>query len=57
LTLAYLRRPDPAEAAQWIQTHNLLKSPPIRVASFGLYSSFLGSEQAHYRLEAAYPLT
>ncbi len=56
LTLAYLRRPDPAEVAQWIQANNLLKSPPIRVESFGLYSSFLGSEQAHYRLEAEYRL-
>jgi 2'-5' RNA ligase len=57
LTLAYLRHPDPAEVAQWIQANNLLKSPPIRVESFGVYSSFLGSEQAHYRLEAAYPLS
>ena len=56
LTLAYLRHPDPAEVAAWIQANNLLRSPAIRVASFGLYSSFLGSEQAHYRLEAAYPL-
>jgi 2'-5' RNA ligase len=56
VTLAYLRRPDPAEVARWIQANNLLKSPPIRVESFGLYSSFLGSEQAHYRLEAEYPL-
>jgi RNA 2',3'-cyclic 3'-phosphodiesterase len=56
LTLAYLRHPDPAEVAAWIQANNLLRSPPIRIASFGLYSSFLGSEQAHYRLEAAYPL-
>jgi 2'-5' RNA ligase len=57
LTLAYLRHPDPAQVAQWIQANNLLKSPPIRVERFGLYSSFLGSEQAHYRLEADYPLT
>jgi 2'-5' RNA ligase len=57
LTLAYLRRPDPAVVAAWIQANNLLKSPPIRIESFGLYSSFLGSEQAHYRLEAEYPLT
>jgi len=56
VTLAYLRRPDPAEVARWIQANNLLKSPPIRVESFGLYSSFLGSEQSYYRLEAAYPL-
>ncbi|MDB5426201.1 MAG: hypothetical protein JWR43_176 [Phenylobacterium sp.] len=57
VTLAYLRHPDPAEVAAWIQANNLLKSPPIRVQSFGLYSSFLGSEQAHYRLEAGYALT
>jgi 2'-5' RNA ligase len=57
LTLAYLRHPDPAEVAAWIQANNLLKSPSIRVTRFGLYSSFLGSEQAHYRLEAEYPLS
>jgi 2'-5' RNA ligase len=57
VTLAYLRHADPAEVARWIQANNLLKSPPIRVESFGLYSSFLGSEQAHYRLEAEYSLT
>jgi 2'-5' RNA ligase len=56
VTLAYLRHAEPAEVARWIQANNLLKSPPIRVESFGLYSSFLGSEQAHYRLEAEYPL-
>jgi 2'-5' RNA ligase len=56
VTLAYLRHADPAEVARWIQANNLLKSPPIRVESFGLYSSFLGSEQAHYRLEAEYGL-
>jgi RNA 2',3'-cyclic 3'-phosphodiesterase len=56
VTLAYLRHADPAEVAAWIQANNLLKSPPIQVASFGLYASFLGSEQAHYLLEAEYPL-
>lgn len=56
VTLAYLRHADPTEVAAWVQANNLLKSPPIRVDSFGLYSSFLGSEQAHYRLEADYPL-
>jgi 2'-5' RNA ligase len=56
VTLAYLRRPDPAEVAAWIQANNLLKSPSIPIASFGLYSSFLGSDQSHYRLEAEYPL-
>jgi len=56
VTLAYLRHADPVEVAAWIQANNLVKSPPIRMGSFGLYSSFLGSEQAHYRLEAEYPL-
>jgi 2'-5' RNA ligase len=56
VTLAYLRRADPAEVAAWIQANNLLKSPPIPVASFGLYSSILGGEGSHYRLEADYPL-
>lgn len=56
VTLAYLRRPDPDKVAGWIQANNLLKSPPIRVERFGLYSSFLASEGAQYRLEAEYPL-
>lgn len=56
VTLAYLRRPDPAEVGAWIQANNLLKSPPISVARFGLYSSTLGREGSHYRLEAEYPL-
>ena len=56
VTLAYLRYPDPAEVAAWIQANNLLKSPPIRVESFGLYSSHQGREGSHYRLEADYPL-
>ncbi|HET6971038.1 MAG TPA: RNA 2',3'-cyclic phosphodiesterase [Phenylobacterium sp.] len=56
VTLAYLRRADPAEVAAWIQANNLLKSPPIQVESFGLYSSTLGGEGSHYRLEAEYRL-
>ena len=57
VTLAYLRHADPAEVGAWVQANNLLKSPPIHIDRFGLYSSFLGSEQAHYRLEADYPLS
>ncbi len=56
LTLAYLRGADPAKVAGWIQANNLLKSPPIPVDRFGLYSSVLGREGASYRLEAEYPL-
>ena len=56
VTLAYLRRPEPAKVAAWIQANNLLKSPPIHVGRFGLYSSFLAGEGAQYRLEAEYAL-
>jgi 2'-5' RNA ligase len=56
VTLAYLRRPDPARVAAWIQNHNLLKSPPFRVNAFGLYSSWLGGDVARYQLEREYPL-
>jgi 2'-5' RNA ligase len=42
--------------AAWIQSNNLLKSPPIPVESFGLFSSILGNEGSHYRLEAKYLL-
>jgi len=56
VTLAYLRRADPRRVAAWIQGHNLTKSPPFTVGSFGLYSSHLGDEGASYRLERSYPL-
>ncbi|MFP5448223.1 MAG: 2'-5' RNA ligase [Caulobacterales bacterium 32-67-6] len=56
VTLAYLSRPDPAAVAAWIQTHNLLKSPPFSVASFGLYSSRKGASGPAYYLERDYPL-
>jgi 2'-5' RNA ligase len=56
VTLAYLRRPEPTEVAAWIQANNLLKSPEIWIDRFGLYSSHMGREGSHYRLEAEYPL-
>lgn len=56
VTLAYLRNADPAEVGEWVQANNLLKSPPIRIDRFGLYSSQLGKTAAHYRREAEYPL-
>ncbi len=56
VTLAYLRRPDPAEVAAWIQANNLLRSPPIRVESFGLYSSVQTKAGSVYELEAEYRL-
>lgn len=56
VTLAYLRHADPVQVAAWVQANNLLKSPSIPVDRFGLYSSFLGGEGSHYRLEAEYGL-
>ncbi len=56
VTLAYLRKPNPLEVAQWVQSHNLLKSPGFDVRSFGLYSSVRTQEGSRYRLEASYPL-
>ncbi len=54
VTLAYLKRPDPARVAAWIQANNLLKSPTFRMASFGLYSSRLGPDGSAYRMEREY---
>ena len=56
VTLAYLRHPDPDVVARWIQGNNLLKSPPIRVESFGLFSSRQTKDGSRYRLEAEYAL-
>jgi 2'-5' RNA ligase len=39
-----------------VQGHNLLKSPPWRARSFGLYSSWLSAEGSRYELERSYPL-
>lgn len=56
VTLAYLRHPDPAEVAAWVQANNLLHSPPIAIDRFGLYSSHQTKAGSAYRLEAEYPL-
>lgn len=57
VTLAYLKRPDPARVAAWLQGHNLLKSPPFRVTWFGLYSSWpSASGPGRYDLEREYAL-
>jgi 2'-5' RNA ligase len=40
--------------AIWVQSHNLLKSPPFAVDRFGLYSSHRTSEGSRYRLEREY---
>jgi 2'-5' RNA ligase len=56
VTLAYLRRPDPADVAAWIQENNLLRTTPFRATSFGLYSSWRSDAGSWYRLEREYPL-
>ena len=56
VTLAYLRRPDPAPVGAWVQTHNLLKSPPFQISGFGLWSSWPSGEGSRYELEREYPL-
>jgi RNA 2',3'-cyclic 3'-phosphodiesterase len=55
VTLAYLRHADPAEVGAWVQANNLLKSPPVRIDRFGLYSSHQTKDGSAYRLEAEYP--
>jgi 2'-5' RNA ligase len=56
VTLAYTRQPDPVEVARWVQANNLLKSPPVEIDRFGLYSSHSSKDGSVYRLEAEYPL-
>lgn len=57
VTLAYLKpQADPARIGAWLTGHNLLKSPPIRIDRFGLYSSVLTGDGAAYALEREYPL-
>ena len=56
VTLAYLKRADPARVAAWVQGNNLLKSPPFRIDRFGLYSSWLTNEGSRYDLEREYRL-
>jgi 2'-5' RNA ligase len=56
VTLAYLKRPEPTKVAAWIQANNLLKSDPVRITWFGLYSSWRSAEASRYDLEREYPL-
>ncbi|HET9159018.1 MAG TPA: RNA 2',3'-cyclic phosphodiesterase [Caulobacteraceae bacterium] len=56
VTLAYLRGAGGGEIGAWIASHNLLRTAPFRVDSFGLYSSWTGKAGASYRLEQSYTL-
>jgi len=54
---AYLERGEPQRVAGWIAAHNLLRLAPVRVRSFGLYSSWRSRHGQAYRLERDYPLS
>jgi 2'-5' RNA ligase len=56
VTLAYLKGADPADVGAWIAGHNLIRTEPFRVQTFGLYSSWSGKGGSSYRLEQAYTL-
>lgn len=57
LTLAYLKpQTNPDRVGAWITGHNLLRSPPIRIDRFGLYSSVLSAHGSDYILEREYLL-
>jgi 2'-5' RNA ligase len=57
VTLAYLKpQTNPDRVGAWIAGHNLLRSPPIAVDRFGLYSSVLTSDGSQYQLEREYLL-
>ena len=57
LTLAYLKPDaDPDRIGAWIADHNLLRSPPIRIDRFGLWSSVLTEDGSRYDLEREYRL-
>lgn len=57
LTLAYLKpQTDPGRIGAWIADHNLLRSPPIRIDRFGLFSSVQTHDGSRYDLEREYVL-
>jgi len=42
--------------ARWVQAHNLLRTDPVEITHFTLFSSLLGKEQPVYVAEVAYAL-
>ena len=57
VTLAYLNaKAEAPRVAAWVQAHNLLRSPPWRVMSFHLYSSWSGPDGSSYEIERSYGL-
>ena len=56
VTLAYLKRAEPQNVADWRAAHNLFRAGPIEVGAFHLYASHLGSTGAHYEIMESYSL-
>ena len=51
------RPPAPAELGRYLAAHSLFRTPPVRVASFHLFSSVLQPSGARYAVEASFPLS
>ncbi len=56
VSLARLDNVPPVKLAEWVQAHNLLRSEPVAVEHFTLFSSRLGKDQAVYTPEVDYEL-
>ena len=56
VSVARLDGAPPAKLVEWVQRHNLLRSAPIPVEHFTLFSSQLGKDGAAYTAEVEYPL-
>ena len=56
VTLGRWRRPDPSDAAAWLEAHSDFVAPPFAVDAFHLVSSLLLPEGARHRREASFAL-
>ncbi|MEE3502049.1 RNA 2',3'-cyclic phosphodiesterase [Acidiphilium acidophilum] len=56
VTLARMDLPVGPRFAEFVQSRNLYRSPPIPVAEFTLFSSYLGPDQPDYTAEVEYSL-
>lgn len=55
ITIARLKRADPAEIAQFIQAHNLFATPDFTATRFALFSSRASKGGGPYVIEKIYP--
>ncbi|HQT65973.1 MAG: 2'-5' RNA ligase [Rhodospirillales bacterium 20-60-12] len=56
VTLARMDMPVSPRFAEFVQSHNLYRSPPIQAGHVTLFSSILGKDQPTYTPEAEYAL-